>query len=50
MLDGEAYPCQPNTHVPHGAMGLEGIVSKRVESRYRSGLVPVMGEGAEPGV
>jgi hypothetical protein len=32
------------------AMGLEGLVSKRVDSRYRYGPVPVMGEGAQSGL
>jgi ATP-dependent DNA ligase len=32
------------------AMGLEGIVSKRVTSRYKSGRVPRLGESEEPGI
>jgi hypothetical protein len=31
-------------------MGLKGIVSKRVESRYRSGTVRIVAEGQEPGL
>jgi ATP-dependent DNA ligase len=32
------------------AMGLEGIVSKRVTSRYNFGLVQELAEGQEPGL
>ena len=32
------------------AMGLEGIVSKRVTTRYKVGLVHRLGEGQEPGL
>jgi hypothetical protein len=41
---GEAMFCHAS------AMGPEGIVSKRVDSRYKSGRCLSWGEGEEPGL
>ena len=46
MVKG-AMPNGPRTA---SALGLEGIVSKRVTSRYKSGSCLSLGEGQEPGL